>query len=91
MTLKGQNNTFTIFVRLISQKYNLLLSCFCKIEISMKFAINAKYYTYRHSNRTLIVLRKKSVARTREKKKEKKKHKKSGALKYRALASGFPE
>ena len=35
-----------ILSRLFSRKYNSLLSCFCKIEIAVKFAINGKYYAY---------------------------------------------
>ena len=39
-------NLDLILSRFFSQKYNLRLSCFCKTETPMKFAINAKYYTY---------------------------------------------
>ena len=31
---------------LFKRKYNSLLTCFCKIEIPIKFAINGIYYTY---------------------------------------------
>ena len=39
-------NLGLILSRLLSRKYNSRLSCFCKTEIPMKFAINGKYYTY---------------------------------------------
>ena len=39
-------NLTLISSRFLLQKYNLLLSCFCKTQITVKFAINEKYYTY---------------------------------------------
>ena len=39
-------NLALILSRFFSRKYNSRLSCFCKTEIPMKFAINRKYYTY---------------------------------------------
>ena len=33
-------------IMVILRKYNSLLSCFCKIEIRIKLAINGIYFTY---------------------------------------------
>ena len=35
-----------ILSKFFSRKYKLLLSCFCKTEIPMKFTITEKHYTY---------------------------------------------
>ena len=57
----------SILSRLCYRKYNSLLSCFCKIEIPMKFAINKKYTFITIVDR--YHLRKKAERRKEEKKK----------------------
>ena len=78
---------FLILPRIFLQKYNSLLSCFCRTKLPMKFAINRKILYLRHNNRTLIILKKKAEPRHNAEKERKKAKRK--ILEF--LASGCPE
>ena len=75
------------FTKIVFAKNNSLLSCFCKTDIPIKFAIIEKYYTYiTITKRYIVVLRKKSEAQKREKE-----TKKAECKSLKLLASGCPK